>query len=182
MTFEVAILVVFRIFPNGNCHFRPGLWKADVTLRSCTSCSYPSCTFCKRKTRGETQFWIELAAPYTLANNNEINSDDRFSFIIFLTPISCYGSDRAWRRRLLPSPCSLWRHKQTLVGVIRPLAGGKCRRFRRATEQYRFHWYLCFHCIFCVWVFSAPEPKAQVHYCDHALSVVRRPSSVVRRR
>ena len=24
--------------------------------------------------------------------------------------------------------------------------------------------------------FSAPEPKAQVHYCDHALSVVRRPS------
>ena len=28
-------------------------------------------------------------------------------------------------------------------------------------------------------VFSAPEPKAQVHYCDHALSVVR-PSSVRR--
>ena len=27
-----------------------------------------------------------------------------------------------------------------------------------------------------VWFFSAPEPKAQVHYCDHALSVVRRPS------
>ena len=26
-------------------------------------------------------------------------------------------------------------------------------------------------------LFSAPEPKAQVHYCDHALSVVR-PSSV----
>ena len=25
-------------------------------------------------------------------------------------------------------------------------------------------------------VFSAPEPKAQVHYCDHTLSVVRRPS------
>ena len=24
--------------------------------------------------------------------------------------------------------------------------------------------------------FSAPEPKAHVHYCDHALSVVRRPS------
>ena len=24
--------------------------------------------------------------------------------------------------------------------------------------------------------FSAPEPKAQVHYCDHVLSVVRRPS------
>ena len=27
-------------------------------------------------------------------------------------------------------------------------------------------------------VFSAPEPKAQVHYCDHTLSVVRRPSVV----
>ena len=27
-------------------------------------------------------------------------------------------------------------------------------------------------------VFSAPEPKAQVHYCDHVLSVVRRLSSV----
>ena len=26
-------------------------------------------------------------------------------------------------------------------------------------------------------IFSAPEPKAQVHYCDHALSVVRRPSA-----
>ena len=23
-------------------------------------------------------------------------------------------------------------------------------------------------------IFSASEPKAQVHYCDHALSVVRR--------
>ena len=28
-------------------------------------------------------------------------------------------------------------------------------------------------------IFSAPEPKAQVHYCDHMLSVVCRPSSVV---
>ena len=28
-------------------------------------------------------------------------------------------------------------------------------------------------------IFSAPEPKAQVHYCDHTLSVVCRPSSVV---
>ena len=27
-------------------------------------------------------------------------------------------------------------------------------------------------------VFSAPEPKAQVHYCDHTLSIVR--PSVVR--
>ena len=27
-------------------------------------------------------------------------------------------------------------------------------------------------------IFSAPEPKAQVHYCDHTLSVFRRPSVV----
>ena len=33
--------------------------------------------------------------------------------------------------------------------------------------------------MFCWYrVFSAPEPKAQVHYCDHALFVVRRPSVV----
>ena len=35
---------------------------------------------------------------------------------------------------------------------------------------------------FNILIFSAPEPKAQVHYCDHALSVVRpsvvRPSSL----
>ena len=30
-------------------------------------------------------------------------------------------------------------------------------------------------------VFRAQEPKAPVTYCDHALSGVRRPSSVVRR-
>ena len=82
-----------------------------------------------------------------------MNSNDRLPFIIFLTRISCDGSNRLWCRRLLPSPYSLWRHKQTLVGVIRPLAGGKCRRFRRATEWYRFHRYLCFHYIFCVRVF-----------------------------
>ena len=82
-----------------------------------------------------------------------MNSDHRLPFIIFLTPISCDGSNRLWRQRLLQSPCSLWRHKQTLVGVIRPLAGGKCRRFRRVTERYRFHRYLCFHCMFCVQVF-----------------------------
>ena len=32
--------------------------------------------------------------------------------------------------------------------------------------------------IVSILIFSAPEPKAQVHYCDHALSVVR--PSVVR--
>ena len=77
--------------------------------------SYRSWTFCKRKTRGETKFWIELAAPCTLANHNEINCDDTLSFIIFLTPVSCDSSNRLWRQRLLLSPCSLWRHKQTLI-------------------------------------------------------------------
>ena len=44
--------------------------------------------------------------------------------------------------------------------------------------------WLCILCRFVIGaagqkpIFSAPEPKAQVHYCDHALSVVRRPSSV----
>ena len=32
---------------------------------------YGSCTFCKRKTRGKTQFWIEHAALYTLTNHNK---------------------------------------------------------------------------------------------------------------
>ena len=30
-----------------------------------------------------------------------------------------------------------------------------------------------------IYIFSAPEPKTQVHFCDHALSVVCRPSAVV---
>ena len=115
--------------------------------------SYRSCTFCKRETRGEMQFWIELAASCTLANHNKINSDDTWPFIIFLMPVSCDGSNRLWRQRLLLSPCSLWRHKQILIGVIQPLAGGKCRTFRRVIERYGFHWYLCFHCVFCVRVF-----------------------------
>ena len=42
-----------------------------------------------------------------------------------------------------------------------------------------FLFYLLVRITNFLWVvFSAPEPKAQVHYCDHALSVVR-PSSVV---
>ena len=39
--------------------------------------------------------------------------------------------------------------------------------------------YLYCHCPICLHVVSAPEPKAQVHYCDHALSVVRLSSVVV---
>ena len=114
----------------------------------------PFLYFCKRKTRGETQFWIKLAALGTLANHNEINSDDTLPFIIFLTPVSCDGSNRLWRQRLLLSPCSLWRFKQTLIGIIRPLAGVKCRTFRRVIERYLFHQYLCFHCVFCVRFFA----------------------------
>ena len=139
--------------------------------------SYRSCTFCKRKTRGETQFWIELTAQYTLANNNEMNSDDGLPFIIFLTPISCDGSNGLWRQRLLPSSCSLWRHKQTLVGVIRPLADGKNRRFHRFTERYRFHRYLCFHCIFCVRVFCillcTTRLTMSYQNCIHSNSTLR---------
>ena len=166
------------IFPNGNCHFPFWVMEGGCDVAKLYVLqSYRCCTFCTRKTRGETQFWIELAAPYTLANNNEMNSDDRLPFIIFLTPISYDGSNRLWRRRLLPSPCSLWRHKQTLVGVIRPLADGKCRRFRQPTEQYRFHRYLCFHCIFCVWVFCILFCTSRVtlsyQNCIHSNSTLR---------
>ena len=151
---KLLFLVVFQIFPNWNYHFRSGLWKngCDV-VRLYVLQSYRSCTFCKRKTRGETQFGIELAAPCTLANHNKINSDDTLPFVIFLTTFSCDGSNRLWRQRLLLSPCSLWRHNQTLVGIIRPLAGGKCQTLRRVVERICFNRYLCFHCVFCVRVF-----------------------------
>ena len=108
MTFEVAI---FGSFPD--IHERKLSLPSWVMEGGCDVTklyvlqSYRSCTFCKRKSRGETQFWIELAAPYTLANNNDMNSDERLPFIIFSTPISCDGSNRLWCRRLLPSPCSL---------------------------------------------------------------------------
>ena len=147
---RLLFLVIFRIFPNWNCHFRRSNGRPDVTLWDCTSCRV---TVLVLFVSVKPEFWIELAAPCIFANHNEINSDDTLPFIIFLTPISCDGSNRLWRQRLLLSPCSLWRHKQTLIGVIRPLTGGKCRTFRRVIERYRFHWYLCFHCVFCVRVF-----------------------------
>ena len=151
---KLLFLVIFWIFPNWNCHFLSGSWKAGCdVVRLYVLQSYRSCTFCKRKTRGETQCSIKLAAPWTLTNHNEINSDNTLPFIIFLIPVSCYGSNRLWRQRLLLSPCSLWRHKQMLIGIIRPLAGGKCRTFRRGFERYRFHRYLCFHFVFSVRVF-----------------------------
>ena len=147
MTFEVAIFGSFPDIPEWKLSLPSWVMEGGCDVAKLYVLqSYRSCTFCKRKTRGETQFCIELADPYTLATNNEMNSDDRLPFIIFLTPISCDGSNRLWRERLLPSPCSIWRHKQMLVG-------GKCRRFRRVPERYRFYRYFCFHCIFCVRVF-----------------------------
>ena len=151
---KLLFLVIFWIFPNSNCHFHRSIWTTGCdAVRLYVVQSYRSCTFCKRKTRGETQFWIELAAPCTPANHNEINSDDTLPSIIFFTPVSCDGLNCLWRQRLLLSPCSLRRHKQTLIGVIPPLVRGICRTFRRVIEQYRFHRYLCFHCVFCVRVF-----------------------------
>ena len=149
--FKLLFLVIFRIFRKWNCHFRRSIWAAgcDFEKRYVLQ-SYCSCTFCKRKTRGETQFWIELAAQYTLANNNEINSNNTLPFIIFLTKVICNGLNRLWLQRLLLSSCSLWRHKQTLFGVIQLLAGGKCWTFCRVIERYHFHWYLYFHSVFCI--------------------------------
>ena len=108
MTFEVAIFGSFPDIPERKLSLPSSVMEGGCDVAKLYVLqSYRSCTFCKRKTRGETQFWIELAAPYTLANNNEMNSDDRLPFIIFLTPISCNGSKRLWRRRLLPSLCRL---------------------------------------------------------------------------
>ena len=105
---KLLFLVIFRIFPNQNCHFRRSIRTTGCdVVRLYVLQSYRSCTFCKRKTRGEAQFWIKLAAPCILANHNEINSDDTLPFIIFFTPVSCDGSNRLWRQRLLLSPCSL---------------------------------------------------------------------------
>ena len=138
MTFEVAIFGSFPDIPKLKLSLLSWLWKAGCdVVRLYVLQSYRSCTFCKHKTRGETQFWIELAR-YTLANHNEINSDDTLPFIIFLTPASCNGSNHLRRQRLLLSPCSLWRHKQTLFGIIRPLTGGKCQRFAESLNDFVF--------------------------------------------
>ena len=142
MTSEVAIFGSFPDIPERKLSLPSWVMEGGCDVAKLYVLqSYRSCTFCKRKTRGETQFWIELAAPYTLANNNEMNSDDRLTFIIFLTPFSCDGSNRLWRRRLLPSPCSLRRHKQTLVGVIRP------RSRRKMPKVSPSHWTISFSSI-----------------------------------
>ena len=127
----LLFLVVFRIFPNWNCHFRPGLWKAGCdVVRLYVLQSYRSCTFCNRETRGETQFWIELAAPCTFANDNEINSDDTLPFIIVLTP------SFAMARIACGANTCCYRHVP--YDVIRPLTGGICRTFHRVIERFLF--------------------------------------------
>ena len=128
--------------------------------------------FCKRETRGETQFWIALAAPCTLANHNEINSDDTLPFIIFLTPVSWDGSNRFWCQRSLRSPCFLWRHKQMAFGIIRPLAGGKSRSCRRVIQRNRFYLYLCFHCVLCIRGFSYCFVRTEWPYCTKTVFIL----------
>ena len=65
MTFELQFLVILRIFPTWNCHFCRSIRAAGCDIvKLYVLQNNRSCTFCKRKTRGETQFWIELAAPY----------------------------------------------------------------------------------------------------------------------
>ena len=70
--------------------------------------------------------------------------------------------------------CSLWCHEQTLFSVIRPLAGENAIRFAESLNDHIIFINIsAFTVCFAFGFFSAPEPKAQVHYCDHALSVVR---------
>ena len=108
MTFEVAIFGNFPDIPELKLSLPSWVMEGGCdVVRLYVMQSYRSCTFCKHKTRGETQCWIKLAAPCTLTNHNEINSDDTLPFIIFLIPVSCDGSNRLWRQRLLLSPCFL---------------------------------------------------------------------------
>ena len=95
--------------------------------------------FFKHKTRGKMQFWIELAAPYTLANHNKINSNNTLPFIIFFkTPFL----------RWLESPLAsmLVATSHVPYDVIKRYSTSPC------------HWtilfsslsFICFNCVFCV--------------------------------
>ena len=97
--FEVAIFVNFAELKLSFRH-RVRTARCDI-VKLYVLQSYHSSTFCKRKTRGKMQFWIEDAAQYILANRNEINSDNILPFIIFSTPNSWDGLNRLWRRCLL---------------------------------------------------------------------------------
>ena len=76
-----------------------------------------------------------------------------------------------------------------VCNVMRNFPGWSPRVDEKSVRTFIIIWYSDFSQVIkylsCMLQFiSAPEPKAQVHYCDHALSVVRRPSvrrpSVVR--
>ena len=67
MAFEVAIFGNIPDIPELKLSLPSYIWTAGCdVVRLHVLQSYRSCTFCKRKTRGKTQFWIELAAPCTL--------------------------------------------------------------------------------------------------------------------
>ena len=119
----MLFLVIGQIFPNLNCHFHRRVRAAGFdVVKMYVLQSYCSCTFCKRKTRGETQFLIELATPYRLANQFRrhialhyfLNTGFFFAMarIEFGINVCCY------------QPCSLKGHEQPPFGVIRPA----CRR------------------------------------------------------
>ena len=121
MTFEVATSGNFPDIPELKLPLPFWVMEGGCdVVRLYVLQSYRPCTFCKCKTRGETQCLIKLAAPCTLTNHNEMNSDDTLPFIISSLAMAriASGVNACW---------SIWRHKQTLIGVIRPLAGGKCR-------------------------------------------------------
>ena len=63
----ILFLVIFRMFTNWKCHFRPKLQGAryDVEWLYVLQ-SYRSCIFVKCKSRGETQLWQHLQLrPYS---------------------------------------------------------------------------------------------------------------------
>ena len=109
--------------------------------------SYYSCTFCMHKTRGQTQFWTELAGPThsqiikksILKTHCHLSSSSHPSHLARIT--SCV------------SACC-YRHVPYDVINKRYLASFRiCLTFHKVIERYRFHRFLCFHCVFCVRVF-----------------------------
>ena len=83
MMFEVVIFGNLLDIPKLK------LWVMGGRMRRCKAVHLAElsfCTFCKPKTRGETQFWIELAATCSLDNHNEVNSNYTLPFIILLSP------------------------------------------------------------------------------------------------
>ena len=109
-----------------------------MTLSRCTYCRVTvSVPFVNVKTEA-----IALATPPIFANCVE-NSDDILRCILFLTPVSCISSNRKFTsgdNGCYYQPCYLWRHKQTLSGVIRPVAGGKMPNVSLGRQKILFSW------------------------------------------